>query len=31
MDNAQLSTTNAPKQGSRIVQEWRVQILNDLL
>ncbi len=31
MDNAQLSTANAPKQGSRIVQEWRIQILNNLL
>ncbi len=31
MDNAQLSTANDPTQGSSIVQEWRVQILNNLL
>lgn len=31
MNDAQLSTVNVLKQSSKTMQEWRVQILNDLL
>jgi len=31
MNDAQLSTVNVLKQSSKTMQEWRVQILNNLL